>query len=107
MRAKFGLAVMLLSVLFWTPGGPAAQLAGSRLEPLRTPLTQPASVTVPPDAPVVVPSAAAPNSRGFAGTAAIAPSQDLTGDVLAAYTLAVGVSPARCHLTTPLLAAIG
>lgn len=107
MRAKLGLAVLLLSVLFWTPGGPVAQLAGSRLDPLRTPLMQPASVTVPPEAPVVVPSAAAPNSRGFAGSAAIAPTQDLTGDVLAAYTLAVAVSPPACHLTTPVLAAIG
>ena len=107
MKAKFGLAVLLLSALFWAPGGPAAQLAGSRLEPLQTPLLQPASVTVPPEAPVVVPSAAALNSRGWAGSAAIAPTQDLTADLLAAYTLAVAVSPTQCHLTTPVLAAIG
>ncbi|WP_051275832.1 lytic transglycosylase domain-containing protein [Marmoricola sp. URHB0036] len=107
MKAKFGLAVLLLSALFWAPGGPAAQLAGSRLEPLQTPLLQPASMTVAPEAPVVVPSAAALNSRGWAGSAAIAPTEDLTADVLAAYTLAVAVSPAQCHLTTPVLAAIG
>jgi hypothetical protein len=107
MKAKLGLAALLLSVLFWAPGGPAAHLAGSRLQPLaRTPV-QPASVTVPPEAPVVVPSAAALNNRGWAGTAAIAPSENLTGQVLAAYTLAVAVSPPQCHLTTSMLAAIG
>jgi hypothetical protein len=107
MRARIGLAVLLFSVLFWTPDGPAAQLAGSRLESLQTPLQQPASVTVPPEAPVVVTSAAAPNTRGFVGSAAVAPTQDLTDDVLSAYTLAVAASPAQCHLTTPVLAAIG
>jgi hypothetical protein len=55
----------------------------------------------------VVPSAAALNSRGWAGSAAIAPTQDLTADLLAAYTLAVAVSPTQCHLTPPVLAAIG
>src|SRR5437868_7053494 len=98
MKAKLGLAVLLLSVLFWAPGGPAAQLAGSRLEPLRTALLQPASVTVPPEAPVVVPSAAALNNHGWAGTSTIAPTPDLTGDLLAAYTLAVALSPTQCHL---------
>jgi hypothetical protein len=107
MKAKFGLAVLLLSVLFWAPGGPGAQLAGSRLQPLPATPLQPASMTVPAEAPVVVPTAGAMNAGGWAGTAAIAPTEDLTGDVLAAYTLAVAVSPAQCHLTTPLLAAIG
>jgi hypothetical protein len=107
MKARFGLAVLLLSVLFWAPGGPAAQLAGTRLEPVQTPLLQPASMTVASQAPVVVPSAAALNSRGWTGSSAIAPTEDLTSDVLAAYTLAVAVSPTGCHLTTPVLAAIG
>ena len=106
MRAKFGLAVLLLSVLFWTPGGPAAQLAGQRLEPLEEPLLQPASVTLP-QAPVVVDTVDALNSRGWTGSLATDTSEDLTGDVLAAYTLAVAVAPLGCHLTTPVLAAIG
>jgi hypothetical protein len=106
MRAKLGLAVLLASVLFWAPGGPAAQLAGQRLAPLEEPLLQPASVTVP-EAPVAVDTAAAANSRGWTGSLATDTSQDLTGDVLAAYTLAVAVSPLGCHLTTPMLAAIG
>jgi hypothetical protein len=107
MRAKLGLAALLLSVLFWAPGGPAAQLASSRMQPLEDVPLQPASVTVPPEAPVVVPTSAGENSRGWAGSAAVAPTQDLTADVLAAYTLAVAVSPPECHLTTPVLAAIG
>src|ERR1700712_5744547 len=107
MKARFGLAALLLSALFWAPGGPAAQLAGTRLEPVQTPLLQPASMTVASQAPVVVPRAADLNSRCWTGSSAIAPTQDLTSDVLAAYTLAVPVSPTECHLTTPVLAAIG
>jgi hypothetical protein len=107
MKARFGLAALLLSALFWAPGGPAAQLAGTRLQPLQAPLLQPASMTVASDAPVVVPTAASLNDRGWTGSSAIAPTQDITGDVLAAYTLAVAVSPTECHLTTPVLAAIG
>jgi hypothetical protein len=107
MKARFGLAALLLSALFWAPGGPAAQLAGTRLAPLQAPLLQPASMTVASDAPIVVPTAASLNDRGWTGSSAIAPTQDITGDVLAAYTLAVAVSPTECHLTTPVLAAIG
>jgi hypothetical protein len=107
MKAKFGLAVLLLSVLFWTPGGPGAPVAGSRLQPLQSALLQPASVTVPPEAPVVVDSGASMDNRGWAGSVSASDSTDLTDDVLAAYTLAVAVSPTECHLTTPLLAAIG
>ncbi len=107
MKAKRGFAVLLLSVLFWAPGGPAAQLAAQqRLESLEEPLLQPASVTVP-QAPVVVDAAGALNNRGWTGVAAIDTSEDLTADVLAAYTLAVAVSPTACRITTPMLAAIG
>ena len=106
MRAKIGLAVLLLSVLFWTPGGPAAQLAGQRLEPLEEP---PAAARQRHRAAGAGRRGhrGALNSRGWTGSLADDTSEDLTGDVLAAYTLAVAVAPPGCHLTTPLLAAIG
>ena len=71
MRGKIGLAVLLLSVLFWAPGirPLTAQLAASRARALEPPrCSQPASVTVPPEAPVVVANAAAANSRGWSGS---------------------------------------
>ena len=107
-EGQIGLAALLLSALFVAPGGQAAQLAGERLAPLDTPLLQPASVTVPPERPVVANNAAAMNTRVVDAVAhAAGTSEDLTDDVLAAYTLAVAVSPAGCHITTPMLAAIG
>ena len=74
---------------------------------MQEPLLQPASVTVPDDAPVVVGTTAAANSRGWTGSQATDTTQDLTGDLLSAYTTAVALSPAGCRLTVPMLAAIG
>ena len=74
--------------------GPRTSAGSSASSPSTTPLLQPASVTVPPEAPVVVDNAAADEQprldrrRTRAGT-----TEDLTDDVLAAYTLAVAVSP--------------
>src|SRR3954452_24199701 len=107
MKVKLGLTVLVLSVLFWTPGGPVVPAAGARLAPLSSPLLQSARVTVPPEAPVVVPVQADVNDRGFSATPAVATTPDLTDDVLAAYTLAVATSPLSCHITTPMLAAVG
>ncbi len=109
MRGKIGLAALLLSVLFWAPGIQAADPHGvSRVEALASALLQPASVTVPvPEAPITVTNAAAANSRGWFGSDLAPSPEDLTDDVLAAYTLAVAISPPECHITTPLLAAIG
>lgn len=108
MRGKIGLAALLLSVLFWAPGVQAADPATSRVEALTSTLLQPASVTVPvPEAPITVTNAAAANNRGwFASDVAPSP-EDITDDVLAAYTLAVAISPPECRITTPVLAAIG
>ena len=109
MRGKIGLAALLLSVLFWAPGVQAADSQGvTRVGSLTSTLLQPASVTVPvPEAPITVTNAAAANSRGWFGSDLAPSPEDLTDDVLAAYTLAVAVSPPECHITTPILAAIG
>ena len=78
------------------------------MQPLQHALLQPASVTVSPEAPVVVtPTTSVNNNHGWTGSRAVTTAPDLTAEVLAAYTLAVAVSPPACHITTPLLAAIG
>ena len=108
MRVKIGLTVLLLSAFFWAPGIQVAQHANSaaRLAALETPPAAPASVTVPLQAPVEV-SNAADNAFGLTSAGLTPAPDDLTGDVLAAYTLAVAISPTGCHITTPMLAAIG
>ena len=108
MRVKIGLTVLLLSAFFWAPGIQVAQHDNSaaRLAALETPPAAPASVTVPLQAPVEV-SNAADNAFGLTSAGLTPAPDDLTGDVLAAYTLAVAISPTGCHITTPMLAAIG
>ncbi|MET0839259.1 MAG: lytic transglycosylase domain-containing protein, partial [Marmoricola sp.] len=71
-----------------------------------TPL-DPASVTVPEAVdPVVVSNANTTNTRGWSGSQESS-SDQLLDEVLAAYTLAIAVSPTTCRITTPMLAAIG
>ncbi len=111
MRVNIGLAALLLSVAIWAPGVqvPAQHDGdGSRLQALDATPPVPASVTVPEaESPVVVANAAAANSRGWYASQVAPAPEDLTDDVLAAYTLAVAVSPTSCRITTPILAAIG
>jgi hypothetical protein len=111
MRVNIGLTALLLSAAIWVPGMQvAAQHDGdsARLQALGATPQEPASVTVPEaESPVVVANAAAANTRGWYASQVAPAPEDLTDDVLAAYTLAVAVSPTSCHITTPILAAIG
>jgi hypothetical protein len=107
MRGKIGLAALLLSALFWAPGV-HVDTGASRVASLEATHLEPASVTVPaPQNPVIVRTEAAANSRGWSGSELTPSPEDLTDEVLAAYTLAVAISPTECHITTSVLAAIG
>ncbi|HZJ07296.1 MAG TPA: lytic murein transglycosylase, partial [Nocardioidaceae bacterium] len=113
MKYKIRIALLALSVLFLVPGGQQASTgsATNQFESLASPPLQPASMTVPANTDaVVVKSDASPNSRGWSprgSNASLTGGQDIASDVLAAYSLAVAVSPPECQLTMSLLAAIG
>jgi hypothetical protein len=109
MKYKIGIPILTLSVLLVLVGGHVlrspADGEGTRALPL-----QQASVTVPgPGDPVVVAGALSPNTRGLLGAqaAAHAGADGIPAELVDAYTLAVALSPAKCHLSVSLLAAIG
>ena len=102
--------IVLLAALMVLPGQQSLHLLPQPAALADSP-TAPATVTTPePESPVSV----APATGSYVGGVgnAAAPVGDTAGkslpsDVLAAYTLAIAVAPPGCHLTLPLLAAIG
>ncbi|MET0998695.1 MAG: lytic murein transglycosylase [Marmoricola sp.] len=102
--------IVLLAALMVLPGQQSLHLL-PRPAVLSDSPVAPATVTTPgPDDPVSVSPATGSYVGGVANAAE--PVGDHAGkalpsDVLAAYTLAIAVAPPGCHLTLPLLAAIG
>ncbi len=108
MRRQTLMAGIVGCVLLTTPVGasqtPAAQIAPPSSE---DPTASQSAVTLAED-PVVVPTAL--DARAWAGagvTAAGIDPETVPTVVLDAYTTAVSVAPESCHITVPLLAAIG
>ena len=102
--------VVLLAALMVLPGQQSLHLL-PRPAVLSDSPVAPATVTATdPDSPVSVAPATGsyvggvPNAAAPVGQAA---AKSLPSNVLAAYTLAIAVAPPGCHLTLPLLAAIG
>jgi hypothetical protein len=101
--------IVLLAVLMMLPGQqPQHLLTGPASS--EAPATLTATTPSGPDAPLSV----APANTSYtgeladvAGPATSATGEQLSSDVLAAYTLAIAVAPPGCHLSLPLLAAIG
>ena len=102
--------IVLLAALMMLPGQQSLHL-----------LPRPAALSESPAAPATVTSSdpdhavsvapATGSDAGGVGNAAVpvgkTAGKSLPSDVLAAYTLAIAVAPPGCHLSLPLLAAIG
>jgi hypothetical protein len=111
------MTALALSVLVVLVGGEALRTKAAdertrALPLLRASATVPrSSATVPrPDDPVVVPGAVSTNTRGWSHAsqaAARAGASGIRPELVDAYTTAVALAPARCHLSVSLLAAIG
>ncbi len=111
MGRKTKAVVLALSVLLVVSGGQALRGADA---PERAaspkPVLQQASVTVPePADPLVVQAALSSNTRGWTRGSGAAPAADqgIRPELVDAYTLAVALAPADCHISLSLLAAIG
>ncbi len=111
MGRKTKAVVLALSVLLVVSGGQALRGADA---PKRAaspkPVLQQASVTVPePADPLVVQAALSSNTRGWTRGSGAAPAADqgIRPELVDAYTLAVALAPAECHISLSLLAAIG
>ena len=100
-----GVAVLLGALM--TVPSQQAQLAVPASRSLPESPAQPATVTEPPPRRRTgwLPRPRCPPARYGRGRRRPGPGP--ADDVLAAYTLAVAVSPPECHITTPILAAIG
>ncbi len=102
--------IVLLAALMMLPGQQSLHLL-PRPAALSDSPAAPATVTSSdPDHPVSVAPATGSDAGGV-GNAAVpvgkTAGKSLPSDVLAAYTLAIAVAPPGCHLSLPLLAAIG
>lgn len=114
MRSRARIAVPLASLLMVVGAGHvvptgSAPLVEASARPL--PLAQ-ASVTVPeavgPAEPVVLTDSPAGETRAVSESGgAVRSTETLRTEVLNAYTQAVALAPASCHLSLSLLAAIG
>ena len=109
MGRKTKSAVLALSVVLVVCGGQAirANHAPQRGDAPKATLQQ-ASVTVPEKA-LVVQAALSSNTRGWTHGSGAAPAADqgIRPELVDAYSLAVALAPADCHISVSLLAAIG
>jgi hypothetical protein len=111
MGGKTKSAVLALSLLLIVFGGQAVRGtdAPKRADAPKATLQQ-ASVTVPgPEKALVVQAALSSNTRGWTHGSGATPAADqgIRPELVDAYTLAVALAPAECHISLSLLAAIG
>jgi hypothetical protein len=109
MRRSTATIALSVTLLLLMPEGPGVRTAIG-LEPFVPPAAQPRSTTVEAhDDPVVVEGALSSNAHGWGAGApdSIDAGDGLSAELLAAYSMAVAVAPPGCHLSVPVLAAIG
>ena len=112
MGRKTKSAVLALSVLLVVLGGQAIRASNAAPQRPDSPKAtlQQASVTVPgPEKALVVQAALSSNTRGWTHGSGAVPDaeQGIRPELVDAYSLAVALAPTECHLSVPLLAAIG
>lgn len=114
MKHKARIAALSASLLIMVGGGHAlrASSAPPAEHPTRALSVTRASVTIPdaasPQDPVVLQGSPVTSTRGLSQSAsAVGSNETLRPEVVNAYTKAVALAPAACHLSVSLLAAIG